>query len=191
MLASFISLFTLSIVAGLGYHNLQAQLMTVPPYAVAYVIQIGMSWSADHFNMRAMHAAVLAAVGAAGFVAEAVLPPTAYSPRYACMIIATSGALGCIPPLPGWLSSNTFRTASVGLAIALNIGLGGAPGQIAGIWTLKHEEAEAGYPTGHWTNAALLFMVAIGCILLRIYYGRQNMKLLRGRSGQEVRLYKY
>lgn len=33
---SSLSLFTPSITAGLGYHDLHAQLMTVPPYAVAY-----------------------------------------------------------------------------------------------------------------------------------------------------------
>ena len=33
---SSLSLFTPSIVAGLDYHDLQAQLMTVPPWAVAY-----------------------------------------------------------------------------------------------------------------------------------------------------------
>lgn len=33
---SSLSLFSPSIVAGLGYHDLKAQLMTVPPYAVAY-----------------------------------------------------------------------------------------------------------------------------------------------------------
>jgi hypothetical protein len=33
---SSLSLFTPSITAGLGYYDLQAQLMSVPPYAVAY-----------------------------------------------------------------------------------------------------------------------------------------------------------
>lgn len=47
---SSLSLFTPSITAGLGYDNLRAQLMTVPPYAVAYVVTIAVSWSADHFN---------------------------------------------------------------------------------------------------------------------------------------------
>ncbi|KAI4595339.1 hypothetical protein KJ359_007014 [Pestalotiopsis sp. 9143b] len=32
------------------FENLQAQLMTVPPYAVAYVVTLAASWSADHFN---------------------------------------------------------------------------------------------------------------------------------------------
>lgn len=47
---SSLSLFTPSITAGLGYENLKAQLMTVPPYAVAYVVTVVVAWSADHFN---------------------------------------------------------------------------------------------------------------------------------------------
>ncbi|KAI0377962.1 MFS general substrate transporter [Hypomontagnella monticulosa] len=188
---SSLSLFTPSITAGLGYHDLQAQLMTVPPYAVAYVVSILTSWSADHFNARGLHSAALATVGAIGFLASAVLPPDAYLSRYGCLIVAASGAFACIPPLLGWLSSNIFSTASVGLAIALNIGLGGAPGQIVGVWIYKANEAKAGYPTGHWTNAALLFMVAVGCVLLRLYYGRRNKNLLRSSNGEETRFFKY
>jgi len=47
---SSLSLFTPSITAGLGYKGLTSQLMTVPPYAVAYVVTIAVSYSADHFN---------------------------------------------------------------------------------------------------------------------------------------------
>ncbi|KAK9770407.1 putative Major facilitator superfamily domain-containing protein [Seiridium cardinale] len=183
---SSLSLFTPSITAGLGYKDLQAQLMTVPPYAVAYVVQIITSWSADHFNARGLHSAALATLGALGFLVSAVLPADHYSSRYGCLIVAASGAFACIPPLLGWLSSNIFSTASVGLAIALNIGLGGAPGQIVGVWIYKADEATIGYPTGHWTNAALLFMVAVGCVMLRVYYGWRNSKM----SG-EARLFKY
>ncbi|KAI1655619.1 MFS general substrate transporter [Daldinia decipiens] len=189
---SSLSLFTPSITAGLGYHNLQAQLMTVPPYAVAYVVQILTSWSADHFNARGLHSAALATIGAVGFLASAVLPADAYASRYGCLIVAASGTFACIPPLLGWLSSNIFSTASVGLAIALNIGLGGAPGQIVGVWIYKADEALLGYPTGHWTNAALLFMVAVGCVMLRVYYAFRNKKIIRGAiDGEEVRLFKY
>ncbi|KAI1101941.1 MFS general substrate transporter [Jackrogersella minutella] len=189
---SSLSLFTPSITAGLGYVDLQAQLMTVPPYAVAYVIQILTSWSADHFNARGLHSAALATIGAIGFLASAVLPAEAYASRYGCLIVAASGAFACIPPLLGWLSSNVFSTSAVGLAIALNIGLGGAPGQIVGVWIYKANEAKTGYPTGHWTNAALLFMVAVGCLILRVYYGRRNKKTLNTASGrEEIRLFRY
>jgi hypothetical protein len=80
----------------------------------------------------------------------------------------------------------------VGLAIAINISVG-APGQIAGVWIYKADQAERGYPTGHWTNAGLLFFVAAGCIGLRIYYGLLNRRIMKGnRTDESVkRLYRY
>lgn len=162
--------------------------MTVPPYAVAYVVTLLASYSADHFNARGLHSALFATIGAAGFLASAVLPPDAYSSRYGCLIVAASGSFASIPPLLGWLSSNLFSTASVGLAIAINVSFG-APGQIVGVWIYKADEKEKGYPTGHWTNAGLLFLTAVGCVGLVGYY-----RLLNGRArrkGVEDREYKY
>jgi len=202
---SSLSLFTPTITAGLGYAGLQAQLMTVPPYAVAYVVTLLVSYSADHFNARALHSAVFATIGAIGkslhhstcdeqtlipnpgFLASAVLPPTAYSSRYGCLIVAASGSFSCIPPLLGWLSSNLFSTAAVGLAIAMNISFG-APGQIVGVFIYKADEKKKGYPTGHWTNAALLFFVAAGCMSLLFYYRMLNRRIRREGGS---RMYKY
>ena len=47
---SSLSLFTPAITSGLGYTSLRAQLMTVPPWAVAYVVTTAVAWSADYFN---------------------------------------------------------------------------------------------------------------------------------------------
>ncbi|KGO73684.1 Major facilitator superfamily domain, general substrate transporter [Penicillium italicum] len=141
---SSLSLFTPTITAGLGYEALQAQLMTVPPYAVA----------------RGVHSAIFSFIGAIGFIASAALPADAYLSRYGCLIIATSGAFSCIPPLLGWLSSNLRSTAGIGLAIAMNISFG-APGQIVGVWIYKSDQAKKGFPTGHWTNAALLLLASV------------------------------
>ncbi|KAI5247101.1 putative MFS transporter [Aureobasidium subglaciale] len=184
---SSLSLFTPTITAGLGFKDLTAQLMTVPPYAVAYVVTLLVSWSADHFDARALHSAIFATVGAIGFLASAVLPPDAYNARYGCLIVAAAGSFSCIPPLLGWLSSNLHSTAAAGLAIALNISFG-APGQITGVWIYKAEEKKKGYPTGHWVNAGLLFFVAAGCISLLFFYKFKNRTLRR--EGAE-RLFRY
>ncbi|KAL2832421.1 major facilitator superfamily domain-containing protein [Aspergillus cavernicola] len=183
---SSLSLFTPAITSGLGYTSLRAQLMTVPPWAVAYVVTTAVAWSADHFNSRGLHSAIFSFIGAMGFLASAVLPADAYLQRYGCLIVATSGSFACIPPLLGWLSSNIRSTAGTGLAIALNVSFG-APGQIVGVWIYKSNEAERGYPTGHWTNAALLLLVTVGCILLRLYYGWLNGKLSRSGNSRGER----
>ncbi|KAI8628087.1 MFS general substrate transporter [Xylariaceae sp. FL1651] len=187
---SSLSLFTPSIVAGLGYKDLQAQLLTVPPWAIAYVVSILNSWSGDHFNARGLHCAALAAVGGAGFLASALLPPTAYTSRYGTLIVGTSGTFACIPPMLGWLTSNMWSTASIGLAVALNVSIGAGLGQIPGVWIYKAEEAKRGYPTGHGVNAAMLFFVAIGALCLRVFYGLKNKQLMRmAPEGTAPRLY--
>ncbi|KAL4949432.1 major facilitator superfamily domain-containing protein [Aspergillus filifer] len=177
---SSLSLFTPAITSGLGYSSLKAQLMTVPPWAVAYVVTLAVAWSADHFNSRGLHSAVLSIIGAMGFLASAVLPADAYLVRLpfrtaatGCLIVATAGTFGCIPPLLGWLGANIRSTAGTGLAIALNVSFG-APGQIVGVWVYKSNEREGGYRTGHWVNAALLLMVSVGCVGLRGWYGWKN-----------------
>lgn len=184
---SSLSLFTPTITAGLGYKGLNAQLFTVPPYAVAYVVTLFAAWAADHFNARGLTSAAFSTIGAAGFVASAALPVDAYAQRYGCLIVAAAGSFACIPPLLGWLSSNLFTTAAVGLAIALNVSVG-APGQIAGVWIYKADEAAKGYPTGHWTNAGLLFFVAVGCLGLTVYYRLMNRRI---RKEGGVKFYKY
>ncbi|KAL8398501.1 hypothetical protein RB596_005871 [Gaeumannomyces avenae] len=187
---SSLSYFTPTITAGLGFFDLHAQLMTVPPYAVAYVVQILVSWSADRTNARGLHAAALAVVGAIGFLVSALLPPTAFLPRFGCLIVAATGAFSCIPPMLGWLSSNVHSTAATGLAIALNVSFGGGLGQIPGVWIYKADEAARGYPTGHLVNAGMMFFVAAGCVALRVYYGWLNGRLLRENPAGDVRLYR-
>ncbi|KAI0869965.1 MFS general substrate transporter [Hypoxylon argillaceum] len=187
---SSLSLFSPSIVEGLGYKDLNAQLFTVPPWAVAYVCSILNSWSGDHFNARGLHCAGAATVGAAGFLTSALLPPKAYASRYGTLIIATSGSFACIPPMLGWLTSNMWSTASIGLAVAINVSLGAGLGQIPGVWIYKASEVDRGYPTGHGVNAAMLFVVAIGAVCLRIFYGLKNKKVLReAPEGTKPRLY--
>lgn len=138
--------------------------VTGPPYTNlpnSAVVQIVGAWSADHFNARGFHTAAFALMGAVGFMASALLPPDAYASRYGCLIIAAAGGFAGVPPMLGWLTSNVYSTASVGLAVALNVGFGAGIGQMPGIWIYKADEAKAGYPTGHWVVSELLQMTVM------------------------------
>lgn len=152
--------------------------------------QILVAWSGDHFNARGLHCAGAAFVGAIGFLASAAAPANAYAGRYACLIIGAAGAFSSIPPMLGWLTSNMWDTAATGLAVALNVSIGAGIGQIPGVWIYKSDEAARGYPTGHGVNCAMLFVVAIGAICLRLFYGRRNKQILAERRDEHPRLYK-
>lgn len=130
-------------------------------------------------------------MGALGFLISAVLPADEYRGRYGCLIVGTAGAFSCIPPMLGWLTSNMWSTASIGLAVALNVSIGAGLGQIPGVWIYKANEAAVGYPTGHGVNCAMLFFVALGALALRMYYARRNRGILAvAEPGVAPRLYK-
>ncbi|KAF2188159.1 MFS transporter [Zopfia rhizophila CBS 207.26] len=185
---SSLSLFSPTITAGLGFKDLDAQLFTVPPYAAAYICMLFTSWLADKYNARGLVAGTSALVGAVGYMTSALLPPTSFHERFGCLIIAACGTFSCVAPLIGWLTGNLHSTGAAGLAIAINASVG-APGQIMGVWIYKADEKARGYPTGHWTNAAMLFLLAIGCLSLTMYYRQLNVKLLK--MGGQQRLFVY
>ncbi|KAG9090172.1 hypothetical protein FRC06_001188, partial [Ceratobasidium sp. 370] len=145
---SSLSLFSPTIVAGLGYTGLKAQLFTVPPYACAYVVTVFLSWLADVKKQCALVSGGSMAVGAFAFLAQALLPDHAFRARFGLLCVAASGSFASIPPLLGWISANVRGAGAVGLAIALNVSMGGL-GQIIGVWIYKTNE-KPGYFTGKW-----------------------------------------
>lgn len=67
---SSISLFSPTIVSGLGYEGLDAQLFTVPPYAIAFVVTVLVSWQSDKHAMRSWGAFFSLAIAGVSFLAQ-------------------------------------------------------------------------------------------------------------------------
>lgn len=63
-----LSLFSPTIVQGLGYDGLNAQLYTVPPYAVAYAVTLFAAWLSDHLKTRGLVAGTCFIVAAIAFI---------------------------------------------------------------------------------------------------------------------------
>jgi MFS family permease len=63
-----LSLFSPTILQGLGYKDLQAQLYTVPPYAVAYVTTLIMAWISDRYKTRGIIAGCCFVVATVAFL---------------------------------------------------------------------------------------------------------------------------
>ena len=105
--------------------------------------------------------------------------------RYGALVVAAVGSFASIPPLLGWLTSNTRSTSSTGLAVAMNIS-SGALGQIVGVWIYKAPEAKHGYPTGHWTNAGLLLVLACLSAFLQGWYGVLNRRIVKSGTGERL-----
>jgi hypothetical protein len=62
------SLFLPTILAGMGYAGTQAQLLSVPPYAVAATMTIIVGWVGDRTRQRGILNMVVVSIGIAGFI---------------------------------------------------------------------------------------------------------------------------
>ncbi|KAI0027953.1 MFS general substrate transporter [Vararia minispora EC-137] len=175
---SSISLFSPSIVAGLGYEGLSAQLWTVPPYAIAFVVTVVTAFLSDRYEARSIGAGVSLVVSGVAYIVQGALPPTAFNARFGMLVISTSFAFASIPPLLSWITGNLRSTAAATLAVPLNVSIGQF-GQIVGVYIYKSGEAP-GYPTGHYTNASFCLLGALVVVLLRIVYVRRNRVLAEG-----------
>ncbi|PSN63696.1 MFS transporter [Corynespora cassiicola Philippines] len=175
--------FTPTIVTGLGYSSIQAQLLTVPPWVVGFVVAISLSWSADRFNARGWHVAGASVVGGVGWLTAGLLPRDAYVQRYGCLCLAAAGAFPAAPSMTNWVTCNTPSFLTIALAVALHNSCAGV-GQIVAQWIWKEEEAERGYPTGNFVCAGCSFFVAAVAIGLRLWYARMNRLGVKDASGQ-------
>ncbi|KAM5531685.1 hypothetical protein V8D89_014674, partial [Ganoderma adspersum] len=175
---SSISLFAPTIVQGLGFEGLRAQLFTVPPYAIAFCVVTSVAWIADRYEMRSWCMAASFAICGVAFAIEGSLPPTAFTARYAVLCIAVPFAFSISGPTLSWLTANLRGTGASTLAVPLN-GSVATFGQIIGIFIYKSSESP-GFPTGHYTNAGFMFSGAILGLGLRYVYTRRNRKLKPG-----------
>ncbi|KAB8205453.1 major facilitator superfamily domain-containing protein [Aspergillus parasiticus] len=166
-----LSLFAPTIIAGLGYTDLQAQLFTVPPYAVAYVVTLGLAWLSDRLKCRGAIACASQVMASVAFIIQA----EAYTARYAFLVIATTGAFGGLPSLNAWVGDNIHTTTARSITTALNISFSG-PGQIIGVWIYRAQDAPA-YRLGHGVNAGMSFLAAVLAFCLTLYYRQQNVKM--------------
>lgn len=67
---SCVSFFLPTIISGLGFQGLSAQLFTVPPYAIAFVVMTLVAWQADKRRSRSWAALVCFVLSGVGFVVQ-------------------------------------------------------------------------------------------------------------------------
>lgn len=181
--------FTPTIVNGLGYTSIHAQLLTVPPWVIGFCIAITISYSADRFDARGWHITIASLIGGIGWLTAGLLPPDAYVRRYGCLCLAACGAFPAAPSMTNWVTCNTPSVLTIPLAIALHNSSAGI-GQIIAQWIWRANEKERGYPTGNFVCAACSFLVAAIAFSLRLWYARMNRLQVRDASG-ERRVWSY
>ncbi|KAL2867072.1 major facilitator superfamily domain-containing protein [Aspergillus lucknowensis] len=109
------SLFLPSIIQSLGYTANEAQLLSVPPYAVASVVGVCTAFLSDYLRVRGkliLFSLPLAVVGYA-LIARVSSNVT----KYGLTFLMASGIYGSVPPLLVWILNNSaghYKRATAG-----------------------------------------------------------------------------
>lgn len=176
--------FAPTIVNGLGYDSLQANLMTVPPWIFGYCVCLFLAWSADTHNSRGFHVAASSTLGFVGWLVQAVAPADAYKLRYGMLFLCAAGAFPSANPLSAWVTCNVPSIATMFIATAVN-NSGAGVGSLIAQWIWLDEEAETGYTTGNSVCAACSACVIVTALGLRFHYGRLNKIGAKDARGKE------
>ena len=168
-----LTFFSPTIVAGLGFSSIEAQLMTVPPWICGYCVCLLLGWSADRTNARGWHILISSTLGGIGWLGAGLLPADAYTSRYGMLFLCACGAFPSSGPLSAWVTCNVPSIATMAIATAMNNSFAGVS-QIISQWIWKAGEADRGYPTGNFVCAACSFATAAIAVGLRLWYGHMN-----------------
>lgn len=176
------SLFLPTIISGLGYKRVQAQLLTVPPNAGAFFMVLLTGYLSDKFHRRGIFMLMGCSIAIVGYIM--LISTDRHLIQYGGTFLVAAGVFPSSPLVMGWLANNLaphyVRATGTGFQIMF-------ANCSAFIATFTYLSADAPrYITGHAINIGMLVLSLITTTTLLLYQNSENKK--RARGGRDYRL---
>ncbi|KAK1992751.1 major facilitator superfamily transporter [Colletotrichum falcatum] len=169
-----IATFTPLIVATFGYDHVRAQLMTAPPYCVAFVMVFVVGYASDRLGSCSGLLVATSAVAAAGDLLLALLPHTAAAARYGATFLITSGILSGVTLAVGNITGNCCGDIKKGIASGLFQSFGSTMGIATGYLFPLTDAPD--YKKGFWTLFGATCWTAAGAAFVTVANLRENRR---------------
>ncbi|EEH35030.2 hypothetical protein PAAG_06077 [Paracoccidioides lutzii Pb01] len=172
------SLFVPTIINELvRYSASRAQLLSVPPYAVAAVLTITVGYIADRTRQRGLCNIAVSVLGVVGF--SMLLGSQNPSVKYAGTFLGAMGIYPAISNTISWASNNTEGVYKRGVTLGIVIGWGNLQGCVTSNIYRGQDRPEF-YP-GHSTVLGYLLLFQLGgSVAQYLLLRRENRKRLCG-----------
>ncbi|KAJ3130648.1 hypothetical protein HK100_007764 [Physocladia obscura] len=173
--ASF-STFSPSIIKGLGFSSLNAQLLTSPFAVINFFLQLAISRYSDSRNSRAVPLAGSALLAVVGYLIIIFFSPTDVGGRWALYVLFAFTCFnpGSLPLILAWTTNlivgHTKRTVSVTIVV-----LASAFGGLAGSFVYEASDAPR-YIVGHTSNMILVIVGLTTVVGLALLVRRENQR---------------
>ncbi|RDW78843.1 putative MFS transporter [Aspergillus mulundensis] len=152
--------FSPSIVQAMGYSNTRTQLMTVPPYAVAFVVTMITAFIADRYRQRGLCAFATTLIALVGAVL--MLVGRSIAIRYTALILLVTGIYAAAPCLISWVPNNTAGHVRRATAVAIGF-VSTSSGGVLSTWLYPRSSAPY-YILGARVNLAMIVVMLVGLV---------------------------
>jgi len=172
---SFASLpvFLPTILAAMGYSDINAQGLSAPPYFLAFLTVILTTYIADRTSQRGYTVLLCSLVGATGYIMLAC--SSTVGVRYAGVFVAACGIFPAIGNILPWVLNNQGSESKRGTGVAI-LNLVGQCGPLLGTRLYPTNEGPL-YTKGMWVCAAFMLFNAFLALALRVRLVWENKKL--------------
>ncbi|CRG86584.1 putative transporter C1002,16c [Talaromyces islandicus] len=167
-----LSLFLPTIISGLGYSSASAQLLSVPPYAVAFVLVVTVAIFSERTHLRAPFIMTTSALGIIGYIILLSAPSPGSS--YVGIIFAAAGIYPSTAIVLSWPANNVSGQTKRAVANAMQISIGNL-GAVMGT-QLYRSEWSPRYFVGHGVALAYLAANIVVTGTLWLVLSKENKK---------------
>lgn len=171
-----LSLFLPSIIKSLGYSSSNAQLLSIPPYALATMLTVAVAWISERHGRRGPYLVGAALVATIGYCI--LLSNTDPAAKPGVSYVGTFFAAAGIYPATGlvlsWPAVNVGGQTKRAVANALQISIGNC-GAVIGTQLYRTEDSPR-YVVGHSVALAYTLMSACTTLLTWWYLSKENKK---------------
>ncbi|KAK9722825.1 hypothetical protein K7432_002364 [Basidiobolus ranarum] len=170
-----LSMLLPTIISSLGFTNVTAQLLSTPPYVVAFFSTLIITWHSDRVMQRGIYIIICAIGCIIGFIL--LIKLNGAWVLYGCLVFIAICLYVCMPLCFAWISNNTRGSTKVATGTALVSAFGNIGGAVGGQF-FRAEEAPR-YTSSHIIFICLLSLTVIISLILRIRFKRENHRILQ------------
>jgi len=157
-----LSLFCPTIVKSIGYESYKAQLMTAPPYAVAFITTMITAYFSDRFARRAVFIIFWLIVCIIGFLILITVQNS--HAKYFAVFLTTASISPCVATCITFISCNISPHTKRATALAFMLSVGNSGGAISG--QIYRQEDSPRFILGHAINLGFCAMGLITVLIL-------------------------
>lgn len=130
--------FLPTIVQSFGHSATSTQLLTVPPFVIAFIFLVVSSFLSDRYRARGLMSGVCAVLSIIGFAIFCASGDQKV--RYGSLFLSIPGAYGVVPNMTAWLADNSAPNKRKATALAFGT-MTGNMGGLFSVWifTLGHK----------------------------------------------------